>query len=76
MTGALVDYDHWIIPNQNLFFGRVLRKALAVSLRRRDDNAVFHVTAPCILQLPDGLIHIVGTKRRTQHRHLGRYPEL
>jgi hypothetical protein len=40
--------------------GRVLRKALIVYLRRRSDNLVFHIDAPCILKLPDGLIHIVG----------------
>jgi hypothetical protein len=40
--------------------GRSLRQASTVRLRRHADNAVFHISAPCILRLPDGLIHVIG----------------
>jgi hypothetical protein len=40
--------------------GRVLKKVSAVDLCRCSDGVVFHISTPCVLQLPDGLVHVVG----------------
>jgi hypothetical protein len=40
--------------------GKPVRKASSVTLRRKNDDAQFIVYSPCILRLPDGLIHVLG----------------
>jgi hypothetical protein len=37
-----------------------IRKVSAVSLKRVSDSAIFCISAPCILLLPDGLVHVTG----------------
>jgi len=40
--------------------GRTIRKAQTVSLRRLSDGTLFRICSPCILRLPDGLVHVTG----------------
>jgi hypothetical protein len=40
--------------------GRALRKTQTVSLKRLSDGAVFCICSPCVLRLPDGLVHVIG----------------
>jgi hypothetical protein len=40
--------------------GQAIPKARNVRLRRKIDSAFFSISAPCLLRLEKGLLHIVG----------------
>jgi hypothetical protein len=37
-----------------------IKKVSVVGLKRLSDDAVFVISAPCVLRLPDGLVHVTG----------------
>ena len=41
--------------------GVVVKKVLSVTLRRLADGSIFRITAPCVLRLPKGLVHVTGS---------------
>jgi hypothetical protein len=40
--------------------GQAVLKARSLSLRRKVDGALFSISAPCLLRLEKGLLHVVG----------------
>ena len=40
--------------------GTVVEKVSSVSLRRTADGVLFRITAPCVLRLSEGLVHVIG----------------
>ena len=42
------------------FRGKPLRKVASVALRRLSDDTLFHICSPCVLRLPDELVHVIG----------------
>ena len=40
--------------------GQVVKKVSSVTLRRLADGVLFRITAPCVLRLPEGLVHVIG----------------
>ena len=40
--------------------GQVVKKVSSVSLRRVRDGVLFRITAPCVLRLSEGLVHVIG----------------
>jgi hypothetical protein len=41
--------------------GHPVAKARCVKLRRKIDGALFSISAPCVLRLEKGLLHVVGS---------------
>ena len=42
------------------FRGKPLRKVANIALRRLSDGTIFRICSPCVLRLPDELVHVIG----------------